>query len=261
MKSFALAAFSAAALIFSAPALAQDAEADAAPDTIEGGAAWSGEGSLSAGYTTGNTETTDVGAGLKFTRDAHTWRQSGEFVVDYGETDGEETRNRLFGAGQVDRKFANERWSAYGRGSYEQDEFSGFDSRIFIGAGLGYQVFMGDKAFWTIEGGPGYKIDEVQDVTVDGVLTPGGTEESLAFRAGSRYAYHFNENVVFSNDTDVLYADVSTQVENRLALTAKLNGNLSARFSYDVSHETDPPIGAEATDTATRISLVYGFGG
>ena len=236
-----------AGLVSASPALAQ--------------AKWTGEGSLTAGNTTGNTETTDLGAGLKFTRDADKWRQTGELSADYGETDGEETRNRLFGAGQVDRVFSNERWSAYGRGSYEKDEFSGFDNRIFLGAGLGYKVLTGEKAIWSVEGGPGYKIDEVADTTVDGVLIPGYTEESIAFRAGSRYAYHFNDSVTFSNDTDILYADVSTQVDNRLALTAKLFENLSARISYDVRYETDPPIGSEDTDTATRLSLVYAFGG
>ena len=61
MKLIAFATIGTAALL-SAPAAIAQAE-------------WSGEGSLSAGYTTGNTETTDAGAGLKATRDALNWRQ------------------------------------------------------------------------------------------------------------------------------------------------------------------------------------------
>ena len=45
-----------------------------------------------------------------------------------------------------------------------------------------------------------------------------------------------------------------------LAVTAALTGALSARFSVDVRYDTDPPVGFEQTDTATRVSLVYAFG-
>ncbi|MBB35689.1 MAG: hypothetical protein CME88_05460 [Hirschia sp.] len=246
MKLIAFATIGTAALL-SAPAAIAQAE-------------WSGEGSLSAGYTTGNTETTDAGAGLKATRDALNWRQSGEFSFDYGETDGAENKNRLYVAGQLDRKFENPRWTAYGRSSYEKDEFSGYENRIFVGGGVGYKVLMGDIVTWTLEGGPGYKIDEVRDRTVNGLFIPGQTEESVAFRAGSRFAYNINDNVTLSNDTDIVYAEVSTQLENTLALTATLYEKFSVRFSYDVRHETEAPVGTEDTDTATRISLVYGFG-
>ena len=249
MKSTIVALLGASAMMLCSPLAFADAE-------------WTGEGSLSAGSTTGNTETTDVGAGLTVSRDALNWRQTGELSADYGEADGEENKNRLFGALQLDRKFENPRWTAYGRGSYERDEFSGFDNRAFLGVGVGYQVLTGEATTWSLEGGPGYKIDEIADVFENNVLIAEGfTEESFAFRAGSRFAHAFSDTVSLSNDTDVLYAEVSTQINNSTALTAQLVNNLSARFSYDVRHETDPPLGSEQTDTATRLSLVYGFGG
>ena len=76
----------------------------------------------------------------------------------------------------------------------------------------------------------------------------------------SFFSYNINDNVTLSNDTDIVYAEVSTQLENTLALTATLYEKFSVRFSYDVRHETEAPVGTEDTDTATRISLVYGFG-
>jgi len=38
-----------------------------------------------------------------------------------------------------------------------------------------------------------------------------------------------------------------------------LIGSLSARFSYTVEHETNPPVGRLKTDTLSRASLVYDF--
>ena len=57
---------------------------------------WSGEGSLSAGTTTGNTETTDIGLGLDVARKMNVWTVGLQASADYGETDGAETKNRIF---------------------------------------------------------------------------------------------------------------------------------------------------------------------
>lgn len=225
-----------------APALAQDAD-----ETPE----WQGEGSLSAGYTTGNTETTDFGAGLKLKHNGDLWTQSGEFKADYGETDSIETKNRIAAAGQVDR-IITDRLNAYGRVTYEKDEFSGFENRYFVGGGLSYDILFNAPTTWTVQGGPGYRVDEIRGT--------GDREDSLGFAAGSRFAHEFNENVALSNDTDVIYSNTSTQITNSLALTFDLIGNLSARVSYDVRHDTDPPAGFESTDTATKFSMVYKFG-
>lgn len=225
-------------------------------------ATWTGEGSLSAGITTGNTDTRDLGLGVKLGRDGEVWRTGLEALADYGEIDGAEAKNRVFLAGQLDRKFG-ERAYAFGRGSYEADEFSGFDSRIFLGGGLGYSILTGERASWSIEGGPGIKIDEVKEqVVLPGpVIIPGETVESFSVVGASKFAYAFNDSVKLTNDTSALYAEESTQLTNSLALTAALTGALSARVSFDVRHDTNPPIGFEDTDTATRVSLVYAFGG
>lgn len=246
------AALVASAAIMVSPALAQEDENG-----------WSGEGSFSAGATTGNTETTDLGLGLKLAKKADAWTYSGEAVADYGEIDGLENRNRTFLAGSVDRQI-NDRLFGFGRVSYEVDQFTGFDSRTFVGAGLGYDVLQGPQSTWSVRGGPGVKIDEVKRIiTTDALgaalIIPAETETSFAVVAKSDFAYELNDNVTFTNVTDVLYAQESTQLGNSTALTANLTGSLSARVSFDVRHDTNPPLGFEDTDTATKIAVVYGF--
>jgi putative salt-induced outer membrane protein len=225
-----------------APAFAQDAPP---PE-------WSGEGAFNAGFTTGNTETTDLGVALKLKHQGDNWIQSGELLADYGETDDVESRNRLFAAGQIDRIF-DDRLSGYGRLTWERDEFSGFDNRWFAGLGMAWKAIDGDVTKWTIEGGPGYKIDEVRATLTD----PASTEESIGARAGSKFEHKFNDAVTLSNTTEAVYSQASTQLLNVVALTANVWGNLSARVSLDVRHDTDPLEGFEATDTATKFSLVY----
>lgn len=211
---------------------------------------WTGEGSVSAAYTTGNSETTDVGIGVKAARQFGDWRFKGQLAADYGKNNGIESRNRWALAGQVDHDLTD-RIYVYGRGTYEQDKFSGFDSRLFLGAGAGYKVITGGMATWTLEAGPGYRRDVI--------AFTGVTEGKIGARLGSAFAYKFSDEVSFTNDTEWVYSDVSTQLTNIAAITAKLTDILAARFSFEVRNESDPPFGRKPTDTATRFSLVYGF--
>ena len=248
-----LAAF-AGAMTLALPAHSQD-------DANNG---WSGEGSLSAGVTTGNTETTDIGLGVDVARTFNVWTVGVQATADYGETDGDETKNRIFLGTNLDRQI-NDRLFGFGQLTYERDEFSGFDSRAFIGGGLGYEVLTGDVTTWTVRGGPGLKIDEIEAVldttTVPAtILSPATTEESFGATAQSNFAHQFNDNVAFTNDSTAVYADTSTQLGNIAAITATLTNTLSARVSFEVRHDTDPVDGFESTDTISRVSLVYGFG-
>ncbi len=213
---------------------------------------WSGEGSLSAGVTTGNTETTDLGLGLNVAREMGLWTVGVQAAADYGDTDGVETKNRIFLGANLDRQI-NDRLFGFGQLSYEKDEFSGFESRAFVGGGLGYDILYDEAHSWTVRGGPGLKIDEI----LDPVTGETNSEESFAALGQSNYFYQFNDNVAFSNDTSVVYAETSTQIGNIAAVTATLTDVLSARVSFEVRHDTDPVDGFEATDTISRVSLVY----
>ncbi|MAK60883.1 MAG: hypothetical protein CMK09_07885 [Ponticaulis sp.] len=238
---------SAASLIVAQPAISQDA----------GG--WSGEGAFSASTSTGNTETSQLGLGLNLNYKTGRWIYGVNASADYGETDGTETQNRYLFGGKADVQLGDKLFG-FGQGSYESDEFSGFESRIFVGGGLGYHIFESETLKWNVRGGPGFKIDEVRPVMANGMLvTPGETVESFSAIGNSDFAFNFNDNVGLTNVTTGLYAEESTQLTNTTALTATLTNALSARMSFDVRHDTNPPMGFESTDTVTKASLVYNF--
>ena len=56
---------------------------------------------------------------------------------------------------------------------------------------------------------------------------------------------------IFSSGTNTLTATT--------ALDAKISGKLSARLSYAIEHENNPPEGRDKTDTLSRATLVYDF--
>ena len=225
---------------------------------------WTGEGALSAGMTRGNTDTSDIGLGFDVDRIEGNWDFGFQGQVDYGKQDGVENRNRVFLAADIDRDIHCCLF-AFARGSYEVDQFTGFDSRSFLGGGLGYRFGDGEQLSWVVRGGPGVKVDEVKRViTTDDLgaplIIPAETVTSVGAVAKSEFSWAFNERVELSNKTDMIYAEDSTQVSNGLALTAQINGSLSARFGFDTRYDTNPPDGFKSTDTATKIGVVYKFG-
>lgn len=226
----------------------------------EGG--WKGEGALSAGLNTGNTETSDLGIGVKMSHESQIWRNGVELIADYGTKNGSQTKNRIFFSGQSDRTL-NDRLFGFGRLSHEIDEFSAFDSRTFVGGGFGWQIFEGGPAVWSLEGGPGIKFERLKAATTGSPpeTVPTQSGQSFSVIATSKFGYTLNEAVKFGNNTNVIYGETSTQIGNKATLTALLTKSLSARFSYEVRHDTAPQTGFESTDTATRMSLVYAFGG
>ncbi len=212
---------------------------------------WTGEGNLGAGITTGNTDTVDIGVGLKLAKEFGPWKVSADGGYDFGQVDGVDNRNRWWVGSQVSRDFTD-RLYGFGDVGYEEDQFSGFESRLFLGVGAGYHVSKDKPLLWSVEVAPGYRRSVLD-------IIPSITTNDFAVRGSSKFAYHFNDNVNFTNDTDVIWTDTSTQTVNTAALNAKLTEALSARISFQVRHETDPPLGFVNTDTATRVSIVYGF--
>ena len=51
----------------------------------------------------------------------------------------------------------------------------------------------------------------------------------------------------------------NTSVDLTTGLNAKINSSLSARLSYAIEYNSNPPPGAVQTDTLSRMTLIYDF--
>ena len=244
------AALAMTALFAATPVLAQDG--------------WAGEASLTGSRTTGNTETTDLGLGLRLNKDGTTWSHEFRGSADFGRVSGETNKERYTLGYQINRNI-NERLYVFGNGDYFRDEFGAFEDGYFLGAGVGYKVILPVPLGWDVEGGVGYRSQqpapaagltaaEVAVLEADGSLD---RQNELALRGASKLIYDFNDSVSLYNNSEVIWSSSDTYLWNEIGLTAKLWENLSARASYRVDHHTDVLPGTEKTDTITRFGLVY----
>lgn len=235
-------------------------------DPKKGEESWDGQIAFSASSATGNTENTVLGLAFdarrihgRYTHDI----QSGINYVESSKTndDGdrvsERTQDRWFAQYRLEAQTAD-RTFVYGRVRYEEDQFSGFENRVFLGAGIGHNWIETDGMKWSVLAGPGYQYAELER-SEDTEMTEADDPSGLAVYAGSVFNWDVRENVVFDHSLDATWTEDNTTAETVFGLKTKLTESISSRLNYRIKHETDPPENREATDTLLSASVVYGF--
>ncbi|WP_158305832.1 DUF481 domain-containing protein [Parvularcula bermudensis] len=225
---------------------------------------WDGRIEFSASAASGNTETSVLGARFSAKRVFGRFKNSLDAGANYAKAttenaDGEEvtseTQDNFFVQYRLDAQ-TGDRHFAYGRVRYEEDAFSGFDSRWFIGSGFGVEVIAKDNLSWNLLGGPGVRIVSVSE-TEGEPTEDDGTE--VALFAASEVDWTIRDGVTFAQDADATLAEANTTLANEFTLTTALTDRLSTNVGFKLSYESEPPEGRESTDTLLRASIGYSF--
>jgi putative salt-induced outer membrane protein len=220
---------------------------------------WSGRGELGAFAASGNAENTGVTASIQLTREGIDWRHKVNARADFQSTEGVTTREQYFAAYEPNLKLG-ERLFLYALAQYERDRFQGFSARYAVSGGLGYQIFDNDAVTLSAKAGPAYRITQFVD---------GGSEDALAALVGLDFDWRITERLTLTQDTDAvaeaggsataIVDGSNTSLNLVTGLNAKISDNLSARLSYAYEYDSNPPAGAQSTDTLSRITIIYDF--
>tara|TARA_R100001244_G_scaffold20643_5_gene21549 strand:- start:15313 stop:16263 length:951 start_codon:yes stop_codon:yes gene_type:complete len=224
---------------------------------------WSGQGELGGFRSTGNTKNLGLSGGIKLVKDAVKWRLNFQARADYERNRGKTTRDQLSATIEPNYKFNNKLY-AYGLAQFERDRLQGFSARYTISGGLGYELVKTEDVRLAVKAGPAIRITQ---------FAGGNSESSLAGLIGLDFDWKISDHLKFSQDAGGTWASDAqgftsavavigsdnTTFKATSALDAKLIRSLSARLSYTVEHETNPPVGRFKTDTLSRASLVYDF--
>jgi putative salt-induced outer membrane protein len=215
---------------------------------------WADEAELSFVSTGGNTEVVSLSGKnlLKYTltdKLLGTWRLG----ALYGETDNVKTAERYFTDLRLDYSFSAKIYF-FGMGGWLQDEFTGIESRYFIGPGVGYRFLTGPKHFLDAEAG-------INFVTED--YTNNTEEEFLEGRLYGLYQYSFSEKNKFSQSLEFLYDfddSDNYRINSETAFITALSNYLSLKTSYEIKHDNEPvPATLKETDTILSVTLVVNF--
>lgn len=237
-----------------------DAESEAAiPDGVWRLGAWTGKASAGAALASGNSDNVAVGLGIEAARSHGIFTHNINAGIDLASSNPDpadpasqrvQTQNRWFAAYKLDLALS-ERTYAFGRLSYEEDAFSGFDYRAFGGAGIGHFLYKSEPFTWKVEGGPGYQYSLV-DITPE-------IQSEFALYASTEIDWLIREGVLFEQNVDATWTSPTTTIESLTSLSSSLTDSISTSLSLFVRYETNPPLERQNTDTLLKASVNYGF--
>lgn len=210
---------------------------------------WTGNGEVGGFISSGNTENRGLAIGVTLTKETRGWKHGLRGIVDYQEDQGVTSRERYFAGYEGNWKFSPRGFAVLAL-TFEKDRFTGFSSRFTQALGLGYRLVETPGLQIALDGGPALR--QTRFVT-------GNSETVFAARAGLNAKWTITPAITLTQ-TGTYYADnVNSSLLALSQFTAKLNGRLSARLSFQLNNESNPPPGRENTDTVSRATLVYNF--
>ena len=213
------------------------------------GTEWTGSGELGYVATSGNTDTRNLAAKIGLINDREKWRHSLGLEALNSENEGDTTAERYFAGWQSDYKLSEQDY-LFGRLSYEDDKFSGYEYRTTENIGYGRRVLNRENMTLDLEIGPGARQSK---------LETGGTENEFILRIAGRYGWQISDTAKFTQELSADIGEDATISKSVTALQADVMNNLAMKVSFTAKNTSDVPDGIDKTDTETALTLVYGF--
>jgi putative salt-induced outer membrane protein len=210
---------------------------------------WSGQGEAGGFTSSGNTNVTGISLGLGLTKTTRKAVHNLRGQFDWQKDRGVVTRERVLASYEGNFNLTPRLYNLTTL-SYERDRFSGFNSRYAGSLGLGYRLFTGPRLKLALEAGPAIR---------QTAFTDGTDETSVAARGGLTARWELTPSIVLTENASIFYESFNTSFASLTALTARINGALSARLSLQVNAESNPPAGRKTSDTTSRATIVYSF--
>jgi putative salt-induced outer membrane protein len=202
--------------------------------------------------TDGNSDTQTLAGLLEVSLDLTPNRYFLTAGVLHSEDQGDTTASRKRFTARYERAITD-RFFAFLDASYLKDTFAGFDSKIAVGPGLGYDIVKTEAHLLT----GGIAVLQTWDNT-----TEDETDSYATGKAILDYTWQILENLKFSQYVDYLvsFEDSSTYFVNSLSkLEVAVNSIFSLATGYAVNYQNDPPGNKDETDTRFFTSLIVDF--
>ncbi len=208
---------------------------------------WKGRVQVGAALSTGNSDVRSLSLGMNLQRDGLEWRHRADAVMDFTDNRKGSDQEKILAGYQIDYKISEAGYS-WARVEYERNREAGIKRRFAESAGLGWRALRGPAVRWELEAGPALRQ----------TLFDTYTENSVAGRGASRFAWNLSRATRFTSDTAVFF-DESATINTTAAIASKMFGSVGTRLSYNLAWEEEPPAGRQSLDTTTRVTFIYEF--
>lgn len=210
---------------------------------------WKGEIELGGSWSTGSTDLLALYGAARFEREGFKWQHSLSGRIDFQQSAGKTTADRLNVSWQPGYKFSDGLFT-YGLGQFEHDSLLGYQGRYTLSAGIGYTLLATPSAKLSLTGGPAIRhIDYVG----------AGSSDQAAGRASLAFRWKLSPTLNILQDASVYAEGSETSALSSTAFETSLFRKLKARLSWDVQYEKAQLVSQAPVDTTSRATLVYNF--
>lgn len=206
---------------------------------------------IDAGYvgTTGNSETTTFRAKAHFDYSHSLVRHAIDLSGLNTAESGTRSAEKYTAAYQADFDLG-ERQGLFGRASYEDDRFSGFEYDTSLSAGYFYRLLNDDTHYFQVEVGPGYRWQETDD---------GDSLNAAILRLFGEYRWQITDTARFTQTLSGELGKDNDVYQSLSELATTISDRLELKLSYDYKYSTFVPIGVDDVDTITSVGISYIF--
>ncbi|MFT6057540.1 MAG: putative salt-induced outer membrane protein [Pseudohongiellaceae bacterium] len=199
--------------------------------------------------TTGNTEDESfkVKGGVELVKNA--WDYAWSVDAFRSSRQNQLTAQRFYTIGSADYQLSEVSF-VEGRLAYEDDRFSGYDSQTDASINYGRSLLTNtDNMNLSITTGIGARRSLSEEDDFDEVI----------LRLAGNYKWDVSESALFNQLLSVEAGDQTSIYRLESSIETNILENLSLKFTFNVKHQTEVPIGREKSDTATSVTLVMNF--
>lgn len=212
--------------------------------------AWSGEAGLSYVQTTGNSENSTIGAGLKLGYLKSVWKLGFATAFVRSSSEGDKTAEKLDALLRGERGFGD-RVAVYGQGGYLRDLFAGIEGQESFETGGLYKLAIGPTHFLSLSAALAYTAEQRSE--------PNPDRNFLGARGGLSYKWQISPGAAFTEDVSYLQSFEDSgdgRVQHRATLAANINKIFALKLAHELLYYRDPVPGKRSTDNTILASIV-----
>lgn len=169
--------------------------------------------------------------------------------------DGEEITNKFYIEGEYNHKITDN-FFGYLKTNYTAEKFSGFEYRINVGPGIGYQFPIKNKNHnLDLSAGISYsedKLDSVEEIT----------EDYMSGTTSLKYLWTITDSWKFKQDLSMQLDFEDSENYNGKSVSAiehKISSLLSLGISYSINYQNNAPADSQDTDKLFLTSLIIDY--
>jgi len=215
----------------------------------EGDSQWLGETSLGIVSTSGNTDTNTINFSTKLENNREQWKHLFMLNTLNSSSEGKSTAERYVLIAKSNYMIDDVSY-AFGRVSYEDDRFSGFEYQATETLGYGRHLLQKPALKLNVEGGPGIRQSKAENASNE--------NEGILYLSGN-LKWDISQNAVFTEDLFTEIGEDITITKSVTGLKSQINGDLAMKVTFTAKHTSKVPAQKKKVDTETAVSLVYSF--